>query len=66
MGAEVKGFYTSNCLSVFHRCGYRSCSRNPSESILARVKKLGQTFREHYSLGSEDTPASHIGAHGSG
>lgn len=40
---------------------FRSCSRNPSESILARVKKLGQTFKEHYSLDTEDMPGSHIG-----
>lgn len=40
---------------------FRSCSRNPSESILARVKKLGQTFKEHYSLDTEDLPGSHIG-----
>lgn len=39
----------------------RSCSRDPTDSILARVKSLGQTFREHYSKDSEDSPGSHIG-----
>ncbi|KAK9529736.1 hypothetical protein VZT92_013811 [Zoarces viviparus] len=39
---------------------FRSCSRNPSESILGRVKALGQTFKEHYTNDSEDMPGSHI------
>ncbi|XP_056292900.1 retinoblastoma-like protein 1 isoform X2 [Pseudoliparis swirei] len=39
---------------------FRSCSRNPSDSILGRVKTLGQTFKEHYTKDSEDTPGSHI------
>ncbi|XP_054472431.1 retinoblastoma-like protein 1 [Anoplopoma fimbria] len=39
---------------------FRSCSRNPTESILARVKTLGQTFKEHYTNDSEDMPGSHI------
>ncbi|XP_022604552.1 retinoblastoma-like protein 1 [Seriola dumerili] len=38
----------------------KSCSRNPTESILARVKTLGQTFKEHYTNDSEDTPGSHM------
>uniref|UniRef100_A0A3Q3J8Y2 Retinoblastoma-like protein 1 n=1 Tax=Monopterus albus TaxID=43700 RepID=A0A3Q3J8Y2_MONAL len=42
-------------------CGrYRLCSRDPTESILARVKTLGQTFKEHYTKDSEDAPGSHI------
>ncbi|GLD58057.1 retinoblastoma-like protein 1, partial [Lates japonicus] len=39
---------------------FKSCSRDPSESILTRVKTLGQTFKEHYTNDSEDTPGSHI------
>lgn len=39
----------------------RSCSRDPTESILTRVKTLGQTFKDHYTNDSEDTPGSHIG-----
>ncbi|KAK2861594.1 hypothetical protein Q5P01_001127 [Channa striata] len=39
---------------------FKSCSRNPTESILARVKTLGQTFKEHYTNDSEDTPGSHM------
>ncbi|XP_070814956.1 retinoblastoma-like protein 1 [Chaetodon trifascialis] len=39
---------------------FRSCSRDPTESILARVKTLGQTFKEHYTNDSEDMPGSHM------
>uniref|UniRef100_A0AAQ6AKM0 Retinoblastoma-like protein 1 n=1 Tax=Amphiprion ocellaris TaxID=80972 RepID=A0AAQ6AKM0_AMPOC len=39
---------------------FKSCSRDPTESILARVKILGQTFKEHYTNDSDDTPGSHI------
>ncbi|XP_005753998.1 retinoblastoma-like protein 1 [Pundamilia nyererei] len=39
---------------------FKSCSRDPTESILTRVKTLGQTFKEHYTNDSEDTPGSHI------
>ncbi|KAM8914786.1 retinoblastoma-like protein 1 isoform 3-T3 [Spinachia spinachia] len=39
---------------------FRSCSRNPTESILSRVKTLGQTFKHHYTKDSEDMPGSHI------
>uniref|UniRef100_A0A7N6BBH5 Retinoblastoma-like 1 (p107) n=1 Tax=Anabas testudineus TaxID=64144 RepID=A0A7N6BBH5_ANATE len=39
---------------------FKSCSRDPTESVLARVKTLGQTFKEHYTKDSVDTPGSHI------
>ncbi|XP_037535624.1 retinoblastoma-like protein 1 [Nematolebias whitei] len=39
---------------------FKSCSRDATESILARVKTLGQTFKDHYTNDSEDTPGSHI------
>uniref|UniRef100_A0A672ZM96 Retinoblastoma-like 1 (p107) n=1 Tax=Sphaeramia orbicularis TaxID=375764 RepID=A0A672ZM96_9TELE len=39
---------------------FKSCSRDPTQSILSRVKTLGQTFKEHYTNDSEDTPGSHI------
>lgn len=39
---------------------FKSCSRDPSESVLSRVKSLGQTFKEHYTNDSEDMPGSHI------
>lgn len=39
---------------------FKSCSRDPTESILSRVKTLGQTFKEHYTSDSEDTPGSHM------
>ncbi|KAI4800233.1 hypothetical protein KUCAC02_013414 [Chaenocephalus aceratus] len=54
----VSGLRTApseNMLQVF-----RSCSRNPTESLLARVKTLGQTFKEHYTKDSADMPGSHI------
>ncbi|KAK5934670.1 hypothetical protein CgunFtcFv8_015045 [Champsocephalus gunnari] len=54
----VSGLRTApseNMLQVF-----RSCSRNPTESLLARVKTLGQTFKEHYTNDSADMPGSHI------
>ncbi|CAJ1050880.1 retinoblastoma-like protein 1 [Xyrichtys novacula] len=39
---------------------FKLCSRDPTESILSRVKTLGQTFKEHYTNDSEDMPGSHI------
>ncbi|KAM3878360.1 retinoblastoma-like protein 1 [Diretmus argenteus] len=39
---------------------FKSCSNDPTESILTRVKSLGQTFKENYTNDSEDTPGSHI------
>uniref|UniRef100_A0A3Q2TKX4 Retinoblastoma-like protein 1 n=1 Tax=Fundulus heteroclitus TaxID=8078 RepID=A0A3Q2TKX4_FUNHE len=46
---------SENLLQIF-----KSCSRDPTESVLARVKTLGQTFKEHYTNDSEETPGSHI------
>uniref|UniRef100_A0A1A8MJA8 Retinoblastoma-like protein 1 n=3 Tax=Nothobranchius pienaari TaxID=704102 RepID=A0A1A8MJA8_9TELE len=54
----VAGLRTSpseNLVQIF-----KSCSRDPTESLLAQVKTLGQTFKEHYTNDSEDTPGSHI------
>ncbi|XP_072307860.1 retinoblastoma-like protein 1 [Eucyclogobius newberryi] len=39
---------------------FKSCTRDPTESILARVKSLGQSFKENYTNDSEDSPGSHI------
>ncbi|XP_069387849.1 retinoblastoma-like protein 1 [Paralichthys olivaceus] len=39
---------------------FKSCSRDPTDLILSRVKTLGQTFKAHYTKDSEDTPGSHI------
>nr|XP_057911502.1 retinoblastoma-like protein 1 isoform X2 [Doryrhamphus excisus] len=39
---------------------FKSCSRDPTESIVSRVKALGKTFKEHYTNDSEDSPGSHI------
>ncbi|XP_029007007.1 LOW QUALITY PROTEIN: retinoblastoma-like protein 1 [Betta splendens] len=55
MVARLRAAPSEQLLQIF-----RSCSRNPTEAILARVKALGQTFKEHYTSDSEDTPGSHI------
>ncbi|XP_034021824.1 retinoblastoma-like protein 1 [Thalassophryne amazonica] len=39
---------------------FKSCSKDPTDSILARVKTLGQMFKERYTSDSEDVPGSHI------
>ncbi|XP_054639632.1 retinoblastoma-like protein 1 [Dunckerocampus dactyliophorus] len=39
---------------------FKSCSRDPTESIVSRVKTLGKTFKEHYTSDSEDSQGSHI------
>uniref|UniRef100_A0A671WIN1 Retinoblastoma-like protein 1 n=1 Tax=Sparus aurata TaxID=8175 RepID=A0A671WIN1_SPAAU len=39
---------------------FKSCSRDPSDNILTRVKTLGQAFKEHYTRDSEEMPGSHI------
>ncbi|XP_053294488.1 retinoblastoma-like protein 1 [Pleuronectes platessa] len=39
---------------------FKSCSRDPTASILSRVKTLGHAFKEHYTRDSEDAPGSHI------
>ncbi|KAK5873130.1 hypothetical protein PBY51_013771 [Eleginops maclovinus] len=55
MVAGLRTAPSENMLQIF-----RLCSRNPTESLLARVKTLGQTFKEHYTNDSEDMPGSHI------
>uniref|UniRef100_UPI0037E714A7 retinoblastoma-like protein 1 n=1 Tax=Semicossyphus pulcher TaxID=241346 RepID=UPI0037E714A7 len=39
---------------------FKSCSRDPTEALLGRVKTLGQTFKDQYTNDSEDMPGSHI------
>ncbi|TNM89208.1 hypothetical protein fugu_005463 [Takifugu bimaculatus] len=55
MVAGLRTAPSENLMQIF-----KSCSRDPTESILARVKTLGKTFKEHYALDSEDMPTSHI------
>lgn len=55
MVARLRTAPSENLLQIF-----KSCSRDPTDPILARVKSLGQTFKEHYTNDSEDTPGSHI------
>ncbi|KAJ8344323.1 hypothetical protein SKAU_G00316520 [Synaphobranchus kaupii] len=39
---------------------FRSCSRDPTEAILSRVKSLGEMFRQHYTRNTEEQPGSHM------
>ncbi|XP_039590831.1 retinoblastoma-like protein 1 [Polypterus senegalus] len=39
---------------------FRSCSRDPTEAILKRVKDLGERFRHHYTKDTEEHPGSHM------
>eukprot|EP00066_Takifugu_rubripes_P022590 XP_011611856.1 PREDICTED: retinoblastoma-like protein 1 isoform X1 [Takifugu rubripes] len=55
MVAGLRTAPSENLMQIF-----KSCSRDPTESILARVKTLGKIFKEHYALDSEDMPTSHI------
>ncbi|KAK7915754.1 hypothetical protein WMY93_011515 [Mugilogobius chulae] len=59
MVARLRTAPSDNLLQIF-----KSCSRDPTDSILSRVKSLGQTFKEHYTNDSEDSPGSHIGDRG--
>uniref|UniRef100_A0A3B3DPY9 Retinoblastoma-like 1 (p107) n=1 Tax=Oryzias melastigma TaxID=30732 RepID=A0A3B3DPY9_ORYME len=55
MVAGLRTAPSENLMQIF-----KTCSRDPSGSVLARVKSLGQTFKEHYTNDSEDSPGSHI------
>ncbi|KAJ8260374.1 hypothetical protein GJAV_G00181390 [Gymnothorax javanicus] len=39
---------------------FRSCTRDPTEAILSRVKSLGETFRQHYTRSTDEQPGSHM------
>ncbi|XP_072541051.1 retinoblastoma-like protein 1 isoform X2 [Salminus brasiliensis] len=39
---------------------FASCSRCPTESILNRVKTLGETFKEGYTKQTDDLPGAHM------
>ncbi|XP_041096013.1 retinoblastoma-like protein 1 [Polyodon spathula] len=39
---------------------FSSCSRDPSETILNKVKSLGETFRRHYTRDTDEQPGSHM------
>uniref|UniRef100_UPI003AAE0AD5 retinoblastoma-like protein 1 isoform X2 n=1 Tax=Centroberyx gerrardi TaxID=166262 RepID=UPI003AAE0AD5 len=55
MVAGLKNAPSEHLMQIF-----KSCSKDPTELILTRVKTLGQTFKEHYTNDSDDTPGSHI------
>uniref|UniRef100_A0A8C9W9M4 Retinoblastoma-like 1 (p107) n=1 Tax=Scleropages formosus TaxID=113540 RepID=A0A8C9W9M4_SCLFO len=39
----------------------RSCSRDPTETVLERVKCMGETFRQQYTKHTEELSGSHMG-----
>ncbi|KFU91295.1 Retinoblastoma-like 1, partial [Chaetura pelagica] len=39
---------------------FQSCARNPMESILNRVKEIGETFCRSYTQATDEQPGSHI------
>ncbi|XP_067904818.1 retinoblastoma-like protein 1 isoform X2 [Heterodontus francisci] len=39
---------------------FNSCSRNPIEAVMARVKEMGETFCQHYTQPTENQAGSHI------
>ncbi|XP_033822794.1 retinoblastoma-like protein 1 [Periophthalmus magnuspinnatus] len=55
MVARLRTAPSENLLQIF-----KSCTRDPTDAILGRIKTLGQTFKEHYTNDSEDSPGSHI------
>uniref|UniRef100_A0A6Q2YTU3 Retinoblastoma-like protein 1 n=1 Tax=Esox lucius TaxID=8010 RepID=A0A6Q2YTU3_ESOLU len=39
---------------------FKSCSRDPAEAIVSRVKTLGETFKHNYTKDSEELPGAHM------
>ncbi|TRZ01222.1 hypothetical protein DNTS_006048 [Danionella cerebrum] len=39
---------------------FTSCSRNPAESILNRLKSLGEKFKQAYTKPTDDLPGAHM------
>ncbi|KFP55880.1 Retinoblastoma-like 1, partial [Cariama cristata] len=39
---------------------FESCARNPMESIMSRVKEMGETFCRSYTQSTDEQPGSHI------
>ncbi|TSZ40536.1 Retinoblastoma-like protein 1 [Bagarius yarrelli] len=39
---------------------FKSCSRDPTEAILSRVKKLGDTFKQAYTKQTDDLQGAHM------
>ncbi|XP_039555516.1 retinoblastoma-like protein 1 isoform X5 [Passer montanus] len=39
---------------------FESCARSPLESIMSRVKEIGETFCCHYTQSTDEQPGSHI------
>lgn len=39
---------------------FESCMRNPMENIMKIVKRIGETFCQHYTQSTDEQPGSHI------
>ncbi|KAG5274365.1 hypothetical protein AALO_G00135310 [Alosa alosa] len=39
---------------------FKTCSRDPTETIQNRVKTLGETFKQNYTKQTDDMPGSHM------
>ncbi|XP_076869913.1 retinoblastoma-like protein 1 isoform X2 [Brachyhypopomus gauderio] len=39
---------------------FKSCSRDPTEAILSRVKTLGELFKQGYTKQTDDLPGAHM------
>ncbi|NWH80421.1 RBL1 protein, partial [Piaya cayana] len=39
---------------------FKSCARSPMQSIISRVKEIGETFCRSYTLSTDKQPGSHI------
>ncbi|KAM9799168.1 retinoblastoma-like protein 1 [Syngnathus typhle] len=55
MVAGLRGAPSEQLLHIF-----KSCSRDPTESIVNRVKALGHTFRKEYTDDADHSSGSHI------
>ncbi|NWU99331.1 RBL1 protein, partial [Upupa epops] len=53
--AGLKNAPSEQLLAVFE-----SCARSPLESIVSRVKELGETFCRSYTQSTDEQPGSHI------
>nr|XP_014340716.1 PREDICTED: retinoblastoma-like protein 1 isoform X2 [Latimeria chalumnae] len=55
MVAGLRNTPSEQLLSIF-----KSCLRDPTETIVSRVKEMGEKFCHHYTQSSEDQPGSHM------
>ncbi|NXH22512.1 RBL1 protein, partial [Bucco capensis] len=55
MVAGLKNAPSEQLLAIFE-----SCARSPLESIVSRVKEIGETFCQSYTQSTDEQPGSHI------